>query len=237
MVCLQGACSSPSSCTMTCSGCCDAKGDCHPGFVDTQCGGYGAACEDCTKLTPASKCDTTLATPACAADQMQCPAAYGGCPAGPPATFTHQAVCSKEELQNAAAACSGGYLSPSCSGFSGYESTQSAGCFYCLAPFFWDFTQVTGLVACAAPYLDATCAPQAGCYGSCMQSVCPSCATQAAESQCLMTAASGACATYSAGNTCLGTALAGPASMCNPATYQNNYGAWLAAVGAQYCGM
>jgi hypothetical protein len=149
-----------------------------------------------------------------------------------------QKVCPANDLQNAAAACSTGiYASPQCSSFLYYESAQNAACYTCLQPFAFDFNEMAGIAACAAPYLDPTCQKESFCLGDCLTSSCAGCLTDTAESSCVMQAGPGACASYASGNTCLSTALAGPAAACNPSTYHGGYGAWLAAVGAMYCGM
>ncbi len=236
-VCIGGSCLPPSACAMSCFGCCDAAGGCHGGYLDSQCGGNGATCQDCTHLSPASTCDLQVFPVACAGPQSACPGTYAGCMAPPPVT-TKQQVCPANDLQNAAAACSMGiYASVQCSSFLSFENTQNPACYACLAPFTWDFDQVAGLAACAAPFLDPTCNTQAFCDGDCLTTACFGCAVASAESTCLTQAASGACSAYAQGNTCLSTALAGPAAACSPSTYQGNYGAWLAAVGAMYCGM
>jgi hypothetical protein len=157
---------------------------------------------------------------------------------GPPPVPSKQHVCPANDLQNAAAACSMGlWASTQCGSFLSYENTQNPACYQCLGPFTWDFDQVAGLAACAAPYLDPMCSQEAFCDGDCLTSACGACATTAGLSSCLMQVTAGTCSSFAGGNTCLQTALAGPASVCSPSTYQGNYGAWLAAVGATYCGM
>jgi hypothetical protein len=147
-------------------------------------------------------------------------------------------VCARGDLQGAAAACASGIAaSAQCAAFLQTEQMQHPACAACLAPFEWDFNQVAGLVACAAPYLDPTCGGQAQCYADCLDTSCMGCSTNAMQSQCLTSVASAACSTYTAGGTCLSAALAGSAAVCNPSTYQGSFGAWFAAVGATYCGM
>jgi len=37
------------TCSVICTGCCDANGVCNPGGLDTACGSGGASCTDCTE--------------------------------------------------------------------------------------------------------------------------------------------------------------------------------------------
>jgi hypothetical protein len=45
----QGPGAGGDRCSVTCTGCCDAKGVCNTGTLDTACGSGGASCIDCTQ--------------------------------------------------------------------------------------------------------------------------------------------------------------------------------------------
>ena len=85
---------------------------------------------------------------------------------------------------------------------------------------------------CAAPFVDAACNHNSACLADCLAQACNGCLSSAA---CETQAQSGTCTAFSATDQCITVALAGPAALCNPATYQGNFGAWLQAVGTQYC--
>jgi hypothetical protein len=145
-------------------------------------------------------------------------------------------ACTKSDLQNAAAACSGGANTIGCGQFFQFEFSSNPACASCLQPFDYDLSQNTGVFQCAAAYVDGTCNRNAACMLDCTQQSCGGCFDPMSTAQCQsqVTAASGECATFS--TQCVTQALGGSAAFCDPATYQGNFGAWLQGVGAQYCG-
>jgi len=224
-------------CSQDCDGCCDASGKCQPGFTDTQCGQSGSACRNCTALSPPSTCDVNVAQRTCTSQQMQCPAPYPSCPAAlqeraPP----RQKVCSAAELQNAAAACGGGFDSAACGTFTTFEYNSNLACSVCLQNFEYDFATQVGIRSCVAPYLDATCNHNNACIDDCVTQSCYNCADLASTITCDTAVQTGVCSAYFQADACVTQALDGAGAVCNPATYQGNFGAWLQAVGTLYCG-
>ncbi len=242
--CLLGACTSPDGaipCAQSCAGCCDNSGTCQLGFIDTQCGGQGQSCQDCTSQTPASTCDLSVFPRTCASEQTTCPAVYAGCPVALQAQSpAHEAACSTTDLQNVAAACPGGPNSPTCRAFLEGESN----CIACLQAFAYDFTIPFGVHACLAAYLDAMCNHSVACLDDCLTQACANCVVAATPAgpllgyaaQCGTQAQTGTCASEVQASACANAVLDGAGALCNPATYQGNFGAWLQAVGAAYCG-
>jgi hypothetical protein len=221
----------------TCAGCCDPFGACLPGFLDTQCGDTGSACQDCTTLVPPSTCDVSLSPRVCTSQQQQCPAPYGGCdPALLVQTQPPQKVCSAGELQNAAAGCSGGAYTAGCNAFYQFESQSNGACANCLQPFDFDFADLSGLAACAAPSLDPTCNHNAACFLDCSNQTCSNCPDDPTTTQCQAQVRTGQCGVFAQNATCVLPSAFPPGSLCSPMTYGNNFGAWLQAVGAKYCG-
>ncbi len=241
-VCTGGECVSPDGgvlCSQSCSGCCDDHGECHPGFTDTQCGGSGGACQDCTALSPPSTCDLNVNVVACANQQSQCPGPYSTCPVALTqiAPVRHPGACSTDDLVSAGAACSGGAHTSACIDFFTVEyNGQNPDCYFCLGPFEYDFAEQAGIHLCAQPYVDQACNHNGACLADCIAQSCSACADWPSTEECDAQAQSGSCATYTTADQCAADALAGPAAVCNPATYQNDFGAWLQAVGAKYCG-
>jgi hypothetical protein len=238
--CNGGTCEWPDGsgpCSLTCSGCCDANGTCRPGFASTQCGASGGTCQDCTALTPPSTCDASGSVPACASQEApQCPAPYPSCPASlKELAPLRQKVCSADELLNAAAGCAGG--PDDCDSFFEFEQMTNVACANCLAPFDFDFAGQVGIRSCVEPYVSAACNHNSACLADCLTASCYACVDQPSTDACDVQALAGTCATYAQADACVTAALDGPAALCNPATYQNNFGAWLQAVGAAYCGM
>jgi hypothetical protein len=238
------------TCFSTCDTCCDALGNCQLGLLDTQCGAFlgGSLCVDCTHLDPPSTCDPVAGS--CASQETACPATYAGCPAGlEESAPTPQHVCSPSDLQNVAAACAGGEDAPACSMDLFLElGVMGSSCLSCLQNF--AFTTVSwtapgretdhphlmqdAIRSCAAPYVDAACNHNSACVSDCLTEACYNCTV--AMTECLASAQSGTCATYFAQDQCMTQALSAAAAFCNPDTYQGNFGLWLQAVGAQYCG-
>jgi hypothetical protein len=90
-----------------------------------------------------------------------------------------------------------------------------------------------------APFVTPACRRSLGCSQDCLTTSCTQCPPGAGD-QCQQNVAQagGQCgnATNQASQ-CGGLALLqGAAAVCNPTTYGFNYGAWLAGVGARFCG-
>jgi hypothetical protein len=111
-------------------------------------------------------------------------------------------------------------------------------CANCLQPFDFDFSENSGVLECAAPFVDANCNHNSACLLDCTHQSCGSCqdATTTAMCQSQVSSGTGQCSSFYTANQCVTTALAGPAAVCNPATYMSNFGSWLQGVGGQYCG-
>jgi hypothetical protein len=219
-----------------CQGCCDSNQVCQPGFLDSQCGGFGNACTNCTTLSPPSTCNGGLFPPTCASQQMQCPAPYGGCFVPPTQPPFPQPVCSTNDLQNGAAACAGGPFTSACFNFFNFEFSQNPACGQCLQPFDTDFASQTGIFACIAPFVNATCNQETACAGDCQTQSCQQCPDQMSFDMCVGSVGTGQCSSFQGtAGMCEQGAFAGPGAFCNPAKYPD-YGHWLQAVGTQYCG-
>jgi hypothetical protein len=227
----------PLLCTpQTCTGCCDANNACQPGFVNGACGQNGAACEDCSALSPPSTCDVSVTPRACTSQQTVCPSPYGACPPGlqTPAP-ANQAACSASDLQNAAAACTAGAHTSACQSFFQFEKSQNPACAACLAGFDYDFQELTALFECVAPFVGAACNHETACVVDCTDKSCATCVDPGAAAQCRAQVRTGGCAAYYQGAQCVGAALSGPAVFCDPSQYMGNLGRWLQGVGAHYC--
>jgi hypothetical protein len=222
----------PTCTTANCQGCCDAAGECQPGFVDTQCGQSGASCLDCTQL--ASTCDVGALPRTCQSLQTQCPAPYPSCPAAlETPSPAQQDVCPPSDLQNAAAACEGGAHTAACNSFFAFEQANDPPCSACLGAFDFDFSERTGLTTCVAPFVDPTCNHSTACAVDCTHTACAQCVDPAALQQCQAAAPNSVCATYDGAATCIeGALLGGAASFCAPV---EAFGDWLAVVGQNYC--
>ena len=118
-------------------------------------------------------------------------------------------------------------------------NTAPAACSNCLQIFDHDFAAQVGIAACVAPFVDAMCNHASACLADCTNQSCYLCDDHldpTTTAQCEAQVQSSQCAPYAQAEGCVATALAGPAAVCNPATYQGNFGAWIAGVGAKYCG-
>ncbi|MGA7120879.1 MAG: hypothetical protein WBY94_12320 [Polyangiaceae bacterium] len=232
--CSYGLCAgfdAASSCMEFCIGCCDTSGVCHPGTTDTQCGFQ--ACADCTATNPPSTCNVNAAPRACAS--LQCPLPYPSCPAPLQEQIpVRQMVCSTTELQAAATACADGPNSAACAAFATSEGNTNGPCAQCLQNFEVSFADETGILYCAAPYVDAACNHSSACLNDCLATTCYECADPVSLAQCQTQAQTGACAAYFH-DACIAQALNGAGAVCNPASYAT-FGAWLQAVGSAYCG-
>ncbi len=228
----QSACNSNN-----CQGCCDSSQICQPGFLNNQCGGFGASCVDCTSLKPPSTCNGSLFPPQCASQQMTCPSPYGGCFAQPEQTPSPVTACASTDLQNAAAACAGGASTTACQNFFNFEFSHSPGCGQCLQAFDYDWATQQGIFECIAPFVSSGCNQGDACTYDCGIQSCSSCPDQTSYDTCLNNVQTGQCAMYEQGSTkCEQSAYASGGAFCNPANYAN-FGAWLQGVGAHYCDM
>ncbi len=235
--CTNGTCQS--SCNQfNCAGCCDANQQCQPGFLDAQCGGQGNACVNCTTLNPPSTCDGSVSPAACKGQETTCPSTYGGCTAPPTQPPFPQAVCSNNDLSNAAAACASDPYTTECFNFFNVEFQTNSACASCLQPFDYEFADGEGVYACVAPYVSAACDAATACAFDCESQSCGTCTDTPTYQACRNTVdgPTGQCAKYQAGASCDASALSGPAAFCNPSGYAS-YGAWLQAVGSHYCGL
>ncbi len=170
---------------------------------------------------------------------MVCPAPYVGCPAPleVPAPVK-QKVCASGDLQSAGSACATGLLTSACINFLTFESGSNVDCGNCLQRFAFDFADQTGVLLCAAPYVDAACNHQSACLADCLAQSCYGCADVSSKEQCETQAQTAGCSAFVQTDGCGAQALAGPAAFCNPATYQalpNQAGAWFQAVATAYC--
>lgn len=104
-----------------------------------------------------------------------------------------------------------------------------------LSTFDYDFSELTGLLECVAPFVDASCNHDTACLVDCTDQSCAMCNGSAATSQCQNQVRSGQCSSYYQGAQCIGPAFFGPGSFCNPSQYQGNFGNWLQGVGKYYC--
>jgi len=233
----QTCAGAPPTCDATnCQGCCDQSNTCQAGFIDTQCGQAGASCEDCTQIVPASTCDVDVSPRTCQSQQVQCPAPYPSCPGSlETPSPTQQNVCSASDLQNAAAACEGGAHSDACNSFFSFEKTSNPSCAACLTPFDYDFSELTGLTTCAAPFVDASCNHTTACLVDCTDKSCAQCVDSGALQDCQAAVPNSVCAVYYAGAQCIENAFVGPGSFCDPNQGSGLFGDWLQQVGQNYC--
>ncbi|MGH7296925.1 MAG: hypothetical protein ACRELB_18440 [Polyangiaceae bacterium] len=225
---------SPTCNASTCLGCCDQAGACQAGFIDAQCGQSGASCEDCSQIIPSSVCDVSVAPRTCESQQVQCPAPYSSCPATiETPSPAQQNVCSQSDLQNAGSACEGGAHSSACNSFFSFEQSQNPACAKCLGAFDYDFSELTGLTTCVAPFADPACNHITGCLVDCTDQACAGCTDSGSLTACQNEVPNTTCATYYNGAQCINSAFFGPGSFCNPQT--GLFGDWLAQVGQFYC--
>jgi hypothetical protein len=223
-----------------CAGCCDANGTCDPGFLDTQCGGAGSVCVDCTKTSPPLVCDGALAKPICT--NATCPAPYAGCAASLTiAPLATQDVCPAQDLANAAEACAGGLDSKACTSFFTVEAGQNSACASCLRALV--LPPSGSLDSCLAPYVSPTCNHEMACENDCVQQTCGSCPDTQSYFGCTALVLggpdpAGACFAYGmAPGDCVGAALANgsPGSFCSLGNY-TSVGTWLQGEAEHYCG-
>jgi len=234
----QACVAGPPTCNATtCQGCCDLSNACQPGFIDTQCGESGASCQDCTQLNPASTCDVSVTPRLCENEQVQCPAPYPSCPASlETPSPKQQDVCSASDLQNAQSACEGGAHSTACDSYFAFEKSQNAACASCLTPFDYDFSELTGLTTCVAPFTDATCNHITACLVDCTDKACAQCVDSGALQACQADVPNTVCSSYYNGAQCIDNAFFGQGSFCDPNQGTGLFGDWLLPVGQYYCG-
>ncbi|HEY1691774.1 MAG TPA: hypothetical protein VGG39_06415 [Polyangiaceae bacterium] len=237
--CSKNACvAAPPKCDASnCTGCCDQSDVCQAGFVDTQCGQNGASCEDCTGLVPTSTCDVNVSPRTCQSQQTQCPAPYPSCPGAlETPSPTQQAVCSASDLQNAGSACEGGAHDSACQAFFGFEKSSNPSCATCLTQFDYDFSELTGLTTCAAPFVDAACNHITACLVDCTDKSCANCVDTGALQDCQVQVPQSVCASYYDGAACIDNSFFGSGSFCDPNQGTGLFGDWLVQVGGFYCG-
>jgi hypothetical protein len=222
-----------------CSGCCDGN-LCVPGTLDTACGVEGFECVDC--VTAGAVCNDAVGqcmpSPPPPPPPGAC-APYGGCPldANPGTPLGNlKGSCLTADLQSAANSCGGGAHTPACGAFFADEAQQNGPCEVCLSSFDYDFIELTGLFACAAPSINPTCVYQAFCAVDCLRTRCGTCPDPTTAAACESQTA--ACSMYAQGAACFLAAYAtAGGAFCNPGAYPGgDFGLWLQAVGAQYCG-
>jgi hypothetical protein len=148
---------------------------------------------------------------------------------------TIQHVCAASDLQQARAACAGGPTSTACMAFFAFEQAINPGCSSCLSPFDVAFTQLSGILRCAAPFVDASCNHTTGCILDCEAASCSQCPTTDVQT-CQSNVLTNQCSSFVNGAGCVApTLFAGAAAFCNPSNYAN-FGRWLQGVGGHFCG-
>jgi hypothetical protein len=142
-------------------------------------------------------------------------------------------VCTASDLQNATSACEGGAHSTACNSFFSFEQSQNPACAKCLTPFDYDFSELTGLTTCVAPFADPACNHITGCLVDCTDKSCAACADSGSLSTCQNEVPNTICSEYYNGAQCIQNAFIGAGSFCNPQT--GLFGDWLGQVGQYYC--
>lgn len=215
-----------------CSGCCQANNRCATGIANNACGSGGAACANCAQS--GSFCNGLVVPRRCNNQQTTCPATYGTCAPGiaTPVTPRRQNLCTDADLDTLTVACAGGADASACDSA---HAALPAACRTCLAPFKHPYEQNTGLWACAASQVHASCRRSTGCATDCAQTSCAQC-LPTSENQChaLVNGVSGQCRSYSNAASCANAALAA-GQLCSPYSYAD-FGQWLRSVGDHFCG-
>ena len=215
-----------------CAGCCRANNSCALGNDVSACGEGGVACADCDATS--SFCNGLVVPRVCSDQQTKCPASYNTCPNGTstPITPQLQNVCSDANLNTLTLGCAAGPNTLTCIGA---VAALPAACRTCLAPFNHPFEERHGLYACAASSVDSQCRGSMGCASDCAETSCEQCsALSEATCYALVTGPGGRCRSFTnTANTCANTALA--TGLCSQFSYAS-FGAWLRAVGDQFCG-
>lgn len=223
----------PATCA---AGCCTANNACVPGFANNACGSGGNACTNCTQA--GSTCNGLVDPRVCNNQQNTCPAPYAGCAPGTatPVTPTLQNLCTDGDLDALQAACATGVTGTCIAALQVLQATNAA-CATCVSPFAVPFNQLRGIYLCAAPFVTNACRRATGCATDCTDSSCTQCPAASVD-QCRtqVSQGGGQCANLVLQTACVG-AVVNPGQLCSPATYGiNNFGAWLRAVGDNYCG-
>lgn len=234
--CQSGACVVPPTCNSgnCASGCCQ-NNTCFAGFTNNRCGSGGSACVDCTQQN--SFCNTSANPRVCNNQQSTCPAPYTTCPVNVTTAVlpVTKGLCSAQDLQDAQNACNnGGQGSFSCNQFFSTINSIKPACGKCLNPFNYSFFEGTGIFNCVSPFVSPQCNRNTGCASNCQDVSCSQCPNGTA-SQCrTQVRQGGQCQGFFLQSQCAVQALGQPqASFCQPT---GNFGNWLAAVGAHYCG-
>lgn len=237
--CMGGKCApSMGTCNaMSCVGCCQA-GTCFAGFLDSRCGSGGVSCADCTGS--GETCDTS-ATPRVCTSMTTCPSPYSSCSApATPVEMVTSGACAASDLNDAESACKSGFGSSACQTYFTTIASINPKCATCLQPFEYSFNDLTGIFNCVSPYVDSTCNGETACATDCVTQSCSSC-DPASVPGCITSVRGmgGQCQTYvQQAGICVAPVLFGPfatAKFCSPTGY-SSYGAWLKAVGQNYCG-
>ena len=231
-VCTANACvpASPKCTAANCpNGCCQ-NDTCVGGISNDACGTGGVACSNCN--ADGAFCDGLVTPRTCSDNQTTCPAPYASCAAGTttPVQKTAQNVCTTQELDAAKIACA----DPT-SNLCQQAIAVAGACGTCIAPFAHPFSESTGLYACAASFVTNTCRHSLGCATDCASTSCSSC-TATATPQCytLVDQNNGQCASFAQATTCADASLAA-GQFCSQFSYAD-FGTWLRAVGAHFCG-
>jgi hypothetical protein len=150
----------------------------------------------------------------------------------------HQNVCGASDLANVASACALGAHTAACTSFFAFEAQQSPSCGSCLSAFDYDYTELKGLIACVAPFVDPACNHSSACVSDCANATCDRCPDPATTLQCEANElANGVCTPYVQNVMgCVGTAIALKAPFCNPGFPTSAFGQWISVVGSQFCG-
>jgi hypothetical protein len=172
------------------------------------------------------------------APQDVCPKSYDDCAddVSTPITPKFQGVCDAGDLRAIERACAGGSAQDTCiAAFQSLAVTRGE-CFACIAPFNVAFADYDGIYLCAAPLVRGACNRSTGCATDCANASCAECpgaGTDTCRSH--VKGAGGQCAQYLMQTACIAPALA-RGQLCSPRTYGMNFGRWLGAVGAHFCG-
>ena len=127
------------------------------------------------------------------------------------------------------------YVTKTTSVFFAFEQQHNPACGACLAPFDFDYQELTGLTTCAAPFVDATCDHITACLVDCTDQSCAKCSDSGALQACETQVPAGVCAPYYNGAQCIGQAFFGQGSFCDPNQGTGLFGDWLSSVGQFYC--
>ena len=235
-----GLCKDPCGPKNCAAGCCNGQA-CVGGFLNNRCGSGGAACADCA--AGGATCDTA-AVPRVCTKPNTCPQKYAACGAGvsTPKLSTHQNACATSDLQDAAAACSGGLAGGNCQAFFAFLTANAPACASCLTPFEHDYnaSDYAAIFNCASPFVNNACNHSTGCETDCESSSCAMCApgdVVACENN--VQGNGGQCQKFQAASSCINMALGNPpGDACDPFDPRYNfgdYGLFLQGMGKLFC--